>query len=234
MTARTTSGRRPRAPWLAPAGLMLLILIPLLAGGARLTELTGGAELTPRNARFVESPIPVVTHIVSVTVYGLLGALQFVPSLRRRSWHRIAGRVLVPAGLLVALSGLWMTVFYPYPVGDGVALFVLRLVFGSAMVLSIGLGLSAVLRRDFSRHSAWMTRAYAIGVAAGTQAILLIPGAILFGPTHEASRAVLMGTAWVLNLAVAEYVIRRRPTPAGPRSRQRRPTRSGAASAVAS
>src|SRR5207247_1161773 len=70
--------------WLAPVGLIVLSLIPVLAGAVRLSELIGGPEITANNARFVASPIPVTVHIVSVTVYSLLGALQFVPSLRRR------------------------------------------------------------------------------------------------------------------------------------------------------
>jgi hypothetical protein len=55
-----------------------------------------------------------------------------------------------------------------------------------------------------------MTRAFAIGIGAGTQALVLIPGSIIFGSTHETSRAVLMGAAWIINLTVAELVIRRR------------------------
>ncbi|WP_241987554.1 DUF2306 domain-containing protein [Cryobacterium sp. MDB2-33-2] len=204
--------RTPRPQWLAPAGLILLSLIPILAGAARLTELTGGSTATEHNVRFLDSPMPVVTHIVSVTVFCLLGAFQFVPALRRRAsrWHRIAGVILIPAGLLSALSGLWMVVFYPHPPGDGIALGVIRLFFGSAMAVSLVLGIRAILRRDFVRHGEWMTRAYAIAVAAGTQALLLIPGAILFGAQDEPSRAVLMGAAWVLNLTVAEYLIRSR------------------------
>jgi hypothetical protein len=204
--------RAPRQQWLPPAGLILLSLIPILAGAARLTELTGGAATTEHNARFLDSPVPVVTHIVSVTVFCLLGALQFVPALRRRAgrWHRMAGRILIPAGLLSALSGLWMVVFYPHPSGDGIALGVIRLFFGSAMAVSLLLGVRAIVRHDFVTHGEWMTRAYAIAVAAGTQALLLIPGAILFGAHDEPSRAVLMGAAWVLNLTVAEYLIRGR------------------------
>ncbi|MEC5150515.1 DUF2306 domain-containing protein [Cryobacterium sp. GrIS_2_6] len=204
--------RTPRPKWLPPAGLILLSLIPILAGAARLTELTGGAAATENNARFLDSPVPVLTHIVSVTVFCLLGAFQFVSALRRRPgrWHSIAGVILIPAGLLAALSGLWMVVFYPHPPGDGIAIGVIRLVFGSAMAVSLVLGIRAILRRDFIRHGEWMTRAYAIAVAAGTQALLLIPGAILFGAQDEPSRAVLMGAAWVLNLTVAEYLIRSR------------------------
>lgn len=215
MTAVITSTRAPRAPratWLAPTGLILLSLIPVLAGAARLGELTGGAVPTIHNARFLDSPIPVVIHIVSVTVFSLLGAFQFVPALHRRKngWHRVAGRILIPAGLLTALSGMWMAAVYPHPLGDGVALEALRLIFGFAMVAAILFGIRAIIRRAFVSHGDWMTRAYAIGMGAGTQAIVLIPGSIIFGPTHELSRTILMGAAWVINLAVAETVIRRR------------------------
>jgi uncharacterized membrane protein len=216
-TSRSSLRRAKAAPqWLAPVGLIVLSLIPVLAGSVRLTELMGGAEITANNARFFASPIPVTVHIVGVTVYSLLGALQFVPSLRRGrpSWHRIAGRILVPAGVLVALSGLWMTVFYPRPVGDGEALLVVRLIFGSAMLASIVLAVYAIRRRDFPRHGAWMTRGYAIALGAGTQVFTMLPWVLVFGPIgagDELPRTVLMTAGWVINVGVAEYVIRRRP-----------------------
>ncbi|MCG2624459.1 DUF2306 domain-containing protein [Arthrobacter sp. I2-34] len=205
------AARRPRGQWLAPAGLILLSLVPLIQGALRLGELTGGAPVTPDNARFFDSPIPVLVHIPSVTVYCLLGALQFVPSLRgRRGWHRIAGRLLVPAGLLAALTGLWMAAFYDLPPFDGQLMLILRLVFGSAMVASIVLGLVAVRRRDFARHGAWMARGYAIGLGAGTMVPVSAAWILLVGPAGELVRAVHMGAAWVINLAVAEYFIHRR------------------------
>lgn len=211
--------RLPRAQWPVPAGLILLSLIPVIFGALRLTELTAGAAITPQNARFFASPVPVVTHIASVTVYSLLGAFQFVPSLRRRhGWHRIAGRILIPAGLLAALSGLWMSVFYALP--DGHTDVPLRLFFGTAMLVSIVLGLVAIWRRDFVRHSAWMTRAYAIAVGAGTQALVSIPWLLLVGPTDVPTRAVLLGAGWVINVAAAEYVIRRRSQLSARASRQ--------------
>lgn len=200
---------RRRAQWPVPVGLILLSLIPVVAGAARLTELTGGAAITPQNARFFASPVPVVVHIISVTVYSLLGAFQFVPALRgRRAWHRTAGTILIPAGLLTALSGLWMSAFYPLPDGDTDV--PLRILFGSAMLVSIVLGVLAIRRRDFVRHSVWMTRAYAIAVGAGTQALVIAPWILLIGPPSELVRALLMGLAWVINVVVAEYVIYRR------------------------
>ena len=100
------------AKWLV-AALLLLSAIPLAAGTVRLTQLAGGAEITPANARFFAAPLPVVLHIVSAGVYAILGAFQFAPAFRRRrpGWHRAAGRLLVVCGLLVGLSALWMTLF---------------------------------------------------------------------------------------------------------------------------
>jgi hypothetical protein len=204
-------GSRPRAQWPVPAGLILLSLIPVIAGAARLTELSGGAAITPQNARFFASPVPVVVHIIRVTVYSLLGAFQFVPALRGRrawAWHRTAGTILIPAGALTAMSGLWMSAFYPLPDGDTDV--PLRILFGSAMLVSIVMGVLAIRRRDFVRHSVWMTRAYAIAVAAGTQALVIGPWILLIGPPSELIRALLMGLAWVINLAAAELVIHRR------------------------
>ena len=176
-----------------------------------MSELASGAVETAQNARFFDSPIPVVIHIVGVTIFSLLGAFQFFHSLRRRNrWHCWVGRILIPPGVATALSGMWMAVFYPNPVGDGDLLLVFRLIFGAAMLASIALAIRAIVRRSFAVHGAWLTRAYAIAVAAGTQAILLIPESIFFAPADELPRAIVMGAAWVINLAVAEFVIRRR------------------------
>lgn len=207
----TNRKKQNRAEWLVPIGLILFSLVPVMAGAARIVELMGGAEISADNARFFASPLPVVVHILSVTIYCLLGAFQFAPALRRRKpkWHRAAGRILVPAGLAAALSGLWMTLFYPWPAGDGVLLYWLRLVFGSAMLLSIVLGVTAVRQRDFPQHGEWMMRGYAIGLGAGTQVFTHLPWFLFFGVPDEFTKAMLMGAGWVINLAVAEWVIRK-------------------------
>ena len=203
----------PRPTWRIPVALLLLSAIPLLAGVIRLVTLAGGAEITPENARFFASPIPVVLHIVGAGTFLVLGAFQFVPSIRRHhpGWHRRAGRVAAVSGLVAALSALWMSAFYPLPETDGELLFVFRLVFGSAMAGSIVLGFLAIRGREIARHRAWMMRAYAIGLGAGTQAFTLGFGALLIGAPDVNARALLMGGAWAFNLAVAEWIIRGRP-----------------------
>ena len=217
-TSRPT--RRKAGVFWMVTGLILLSAIPLAGGVFRLNQLVSGAEITPDNARFFTSPLPVVLHIVGAIVYAFLGAFQFVSRLWQRGigWHRWVGRVLlVPCGLIVGLSGVWMTLFYPGTNStDGIGallLYALRLLFGSGMVFSIVYGFIAIRRGDMIRHRAWMTRAYAIGLGAGTQALTLAAGEMIGGPPNELEHALLMGAAWVINVAIAEWAIRRRRTP---------------------
>ena len=205
------SARKTRTPWWVPVGLILLSIIPLTFGVIRLIQLFSGAEITPANARFFASPSPVVIHIISSAIYALLGAFQFVSRLWQRGikWHRWVGRLLLPCGLLVGFSGVWMTIFYPRT--DNL-LYMFRLFFGSGMILSIMLGFISIRRRDVTQHQAWMTRAYAIGMGAATQVLTGMAGALTLGAVNEFENALLMGAAWVINLAVAEWSIRKDST----------------------
>ena len=203
--------------WPVPALLVALSVVPLTAGALRLVQLAGGPAVIPADHRFAGFPLPLVLHIVGATTYALVGILQFVPRFRRRhrDWHRRAGRVLAVAGLTVAVSALWLTLFYEAQPGTGALAYVLRLVFGSAMAGSLVLGVAAARRRDIPAHRAWMIRAYAIGLAAGTQAFTEGIGGALFG-TGVLAADLAKGAGWVVNLAVAEWAIRRTP-------RRRRP-----------
>jgi uncharacterized membrane protein len=60
----------------------------------------------PSDDRFAGFPAPLVVHLVGAAVFVVVGAFQFVPSIRRRhmTWHRRTGRVLAVAGLAVAGS----------------------------------------------------------------------------------------------------------------------------------
>lgn len=210
LAQRPTATTRTRRDWWIPTSLIALTAVPALAGAARLVDLSGGR--TAENARFFDLPVPIIVHIIAATTYCVLGAFQFQPSLRRRrpTWHRWSGRILVPAGIAGGLSGLWMAVFSDVPAHDNAALMWLRVLFGSLMVAGLVLGLAAIRRRDVRTHQRWMSRAYAVAQGAGTQALVLGPVAIVAGEQSSgALKAAGMGVAWILNLAVAEWLVRR-------------------------
>jgi uncharacterized membrane protein len=222
--AATAKQPRKRGPflrgWRLPAALILLSFVPAVAGAVRLGGLAAGGPVTPGGARFSGMPAPVVLHILTAVPYCVVGAFQFAPAFRRKHlrWHRIAGRFLAPAGVLAAVSGLWMTLAYDLPAADGATLGplgVVRLAFATAMAGSIVLGVVAIARRrDVAAHRAWMMRGYAIGQGAGTQAITHLPWFVLVGTQPpEYPRLAMMIAAWVINLAVAEWYIRRHARP---------------------
>ncbi|TMC15101.1 MAG: DUF2306 domain-containing protein [Chloroflexi bacterium] len=208
--AATRPTRSTRSIGWVPYPLVALIVIPAIAGSLRLVELAGGPHLLPANPRITASPVPVIVHIVCAVLYAVLGAFQFSTGLRRRwpAWHRMGGRVLVVLGLAVAFSALWMTAFYPRVPGGELG-HVFRLAFGTGMAASIILGFNAIRRRDVARHRAWMARAYALALGAGTQVLTQGVGNAVFG-TSELNTALMLGAGWGINLAVVEYIIRTR------------------------
>ncbi|MFI1988604.1 DUF2306 domain-containing protein [Actinoplanes sp. NPDC020271] len=208
-----------RGTWRIPAALIALSLVPSIAGVFRLGQLATNAPVTAENARFFAMPLPVVAHIVGAILYAVVGALQFAPAFRRRRprWHRLAGRVLVGAGVIVAVSGLWMAVFYDVPPVDGPAVEIERLIVGTAMLVSLVLAVAAIRRRDIARHRAWMIRAYALALGAGTQVLTHLPFAIAGVAPGVTGRAVAMGAGWAVNVVVAEWIIRGRPGLRAPR-----------------
>jgi hypothetical protein len=214
------AGSRPvaRRSWPVPVGLVVLSAIPLAAGALRLVQLAGGPAIMPADHRFTGFPVALVLHIVGSAVFALVGAFQFAPRFRRRhpAWHRRVGRVLVVAGLLVVGSALWLTLFYAAQPGTGDLLFLVRLVVAPAMAGCVVLGFVAIRHRDVAAHRAWMIRAYAVGLGAGTQVFTEGVGEAILGHGVLAGD-VAKGAAWLLSLAVAEWVIRR---PARSRSRR--------------
>jgi hypothetical protein len=88
------------------------------------------------------------------------------------------------------------------------------------MVASILIAWRSILRRDVPRHEAFMIRAYALGQGAGTQVFVLLPWMLISGESGGLTRDLLMTLAWVINVVVAEAIIRSRAT-------HRRPLESG-------
>ena len=203
---QTNERQRPKSGWLAITGLLLLGALPVIGGVFRLGEVSSGSAI---NLPWT-STVAIVAHIVAMTVFCLVGAFQFSPALRgRRGWHRTAGRVLIPAGFIAALASMWLAVFFNGP-PEEFALAMVRLVFAVPMIIFLVMAVIAITRRDFTAHGAWMTRAFAIAVTGGTQALVFILWSIPFGEVDASGEAWLVGAGFVINSVVAELLILRR------------------------
>ena len=133
--------------------------------------------------------------------------------------------MLVPAGLIAALSGVWLGVSFSGAL-DEFAVAMVRLFFLVPMTLFLVLAVMAITRRDFVAHGSWMTRAYAIAVAGGTQALVLILWTIPFGDVDASGEAWFVASGFVINSLAAELLIRQRSRRRG-NARPARPLVSG-------
>jgi len=199
---------------IVPALLISLAAVPVLGGILRLVQMSGASiDFLPDSDRILAGASTIfVLHIVSAGYYCIVGAFQFSIGVRGRwpTWHRRMGIVVATAGLLVSMTGLWLTLFFPPASVDNALLYLVRLIVAPTMAVFIVFGIFDAKRRNFERHRAWMMRGYALGAGAGTQVLLLGPWTFLLAEPDNATRAILMGGGWAINLFIAEWFIYKR------------------------
>jgi uncharacterized membrane protein len=203
---------RPRRVWLmllvaVVAGpVMAAPYVPLDVEASRL-EVDGGLHYAL-----------LVAHVFTATVALVLGPLQFVPAIRaRRWWHRrIGGAYLLVGVLPAALAAI------PVALLSGRLVTQVGLVIPAAGWLVTGwLAVRAIRRGDVEAHRAWMMRNYALTFLAVTARIvvpvvlmaLLATGAVARADASTAAAALIpigQVLGWMINLVVAEVLIRRR------------------------
>ena len=224
-TARPAPGgvAATRAGWLWIALSSLAItafaVVPYLT--ASLGELSeSGAGLAGNyDGRPVFVLIAFYAHIVAGGLALVVGPLQFWRGLRdrHRTAHRVLGRVYLGAVVLGGLSGLVLATVSE----AGLAGF---FGFGALAVLwltSAWQAYRAIRRRDVAGHRAWMMRNFALTYAAVTLrlwlglliTVQLLPGGGDAGAAFANAYSVVPFLAWLPNLVVAEWLIRRRGLP---------------------
>ncbi|MDX1961056.1 MAG: DUF2306 domain-containing protein [Leptospiraceae bacterium] len=203
---------KTKKSWLIPLGLIILSLVPTLAGIIRLNNFLSGGPISPENARFFTEPLAVSFHVISSLIFGVLGAFQFSSAIRssKPEWHRRAGWLLFLSGIISSSSGLYLTAVFPQLETDGPTLFYVRWFVGILMLVCIIQAIRYAIMRKFLVHGAWMMRAYGVGMGAGTQVFTHLPW-IFFGsmPTGL-PRDAAMAAGWFINIAIVELILRKK------------------------
>ena len=159
-----------------------------------------------------------VAHVFTAFIALVLGPLQFIPAIRaRRQVHRGIGRLYLFAGVLPSAVAA-----VPVALLSGRLVTQIGLTIPAVLWLITGtLAYRAARRRDYTRHQNWMTRNYALTFLAVTSRILVpllllaqIPftatGAGSIGDRAPSMIPIGQVLGWVVNLGVAEILIRRR------------------------
>tara|TARA_R110000744_G_scaffold96812_1_gene187054 strand:+ start:1176 stop:1889 length:714 start_codon:yes stop_codon:yes gene_type:complete len=194
---------------LAYIALFLTCVVPAAAGVYRASTLLLEWAWFPEFLRDHVDNLPLLIHVVGSAVFYCLAAVQILPRVRKRypRWHRLAGRVAVFAGLAGAATATWMTLIHPD--ARGPVLYYGRIVFGPLWMFFLIMGVLAIRRRDISIHRDWMIRAFAVSMPAGTLIFIILPFIIVMGEISEVLDESIQSCAWIVHLAVAEYLIRR-------------------------
>ncbi|MEU8242291.1 DUF2306 domain-containing protein [Actinoplanes missouriensis] len=151
-----------------------------------------------------------VAHIFTAAVALVLGPLQFVPRVRaRRRLHRLLGRTYLLAGVVPAA-----VTAIPVAVWSGRALTRVSLTVAAMLwLVTAGMAYRAARRGRFTEHRDWMTRNYALTFLAVTSRMVVPLMMVATGSTREnVAQMIPIGQTlgWIINLAVAEVIIRRR------------------------
>lgn len=143
-------------------------------------------------------------HVYTAILSLLAGFTQFFPGITRRAplLHRYSGWLYV--GVVIALAG---------PSG-----FVIGLHANGGLSSQIAFCLLGILwvyctfkgwqrRRDWQAHRAWMVRSFALALSAITLRAWKYVIIALWHPRPMDAYRVVAWLGWVLNLAIAEYLI---------------------------
>lgn len=201
---RTVSVSLRRFGW-----ALMALLASLVALYAAVVLLVPGAGAPSVASLRAAVPWAVAAHLAGGSIALALGPWQFSSRLRARRIrvHRWSGRAYVVAVVVGGVGALGLAPMSQ----EG---FVTHVGFGLLAVLWLAATLEAyrqIRAGHQEAHRRWMTRSFALTLAAVTLRIYLPLGLVMGIPYHDAYQAVAW-FCWVPNLVVAEwFVVRRGP-----------------------
>jgi len=156
---------------------------------------------------FDEKALRAFSHLLGGGTALLAGALQFNARLRDRrpDVHRLIGKIYLIGVLVGGFAALFLS---PWSAGGMTA----HLGFGVlalSWLASAGIAYARARAGDYESHREWMTRSYALCLAAVTLRIYL-PLSLGAGVPFQTAYPIIAWACWVPNLIVAEGLLRSR------------------------
>lgn len=186
----TRRGRRPGALW------WLLALLSVSVGGY---------AMALQDAREAQNAVPGMPwldelHFVTGGLALAVGPMAFRRDLLARApaWHHRIGWLYVSCVALSGAAAFGMALFSMHGITTHLGFGILAVLW----LVTTGLGLRAIKRRDIARHRRWMVQSFALCFAAVTLRVQLVPLAYAFG-SFAAGYRVVSWSCWVPNLLFA-------------------------------
>jgi uncharacterized membrane protein len=214
-TARATDTRN-RTPRLVLAILVIAVVAtPVLAFPYVLLDRAASRIDVQTDAAWVL----LVIHVPTAAAAMILGALQFVPRIRaNRARHRAIGRTFLCLGTVAfALTGIPLALTTPDGNLTRFGVLVPAVLWPCLAVVAY----RAIRAGDVTRHREWMTRLYAVTFFAITARmvtpLLLLAQVPVMQSRYDGDVQAAVSASipygqwlgWILNLALAELIIRR-------------------------
>lgn len=186
-----------------PSILLTILALPIVFQAFAYVIVGKALYPPPLAASFIARPWGINPHAFFGGTGLLLGALQFLPAIRRRiRLHRILGRIYVVACLVTGTAGVYMAA-YSY---GGWITHVGFALLGIFLLIATTKAFLVIRRGDVESHKRWMIRSYALMFAA-VMLRLELPF-MIFALSMEFRDAYLIVAwlCWVPNLLVAELI----------------------------
>jgi uncharacterized membrane protein len=159
--------------------------------------------------RYLKTPLAMYSHIIGGAIAIGIGPFQFSPRVRNayRSIHRVMGRVYFLAVVFGACGGFLLALTSAGGVPGHFGFACLAIVW----LFTASCALVQILKGNVEAHRRWMTRNYALTLAA-VSLRLLLPVLYSFEVSFEPAFATVAWMSWVPNLLIAEWILLRRTT----------------------
>ncbi len=171
----------------------------------------------PFDIRYYEHFVAAWLHLGPGLLIFCLGPLQFIRAVRKNyiNFHRWSGRVYIVCGVIGALSGGFIGIFYPFAGidGPGFSESMATLFLAIYTLLTLYKAYTSIRHRQFGAHREWMIRSFGLMLAIATERIML---GILMSTTNIGVEVLFSATFWMagtVNIAASEIWIHLTRTP---------------------